>query len=221
MGQQELAVEARTASGSSAARRLRRRGLVPAVLYGRGIEPVAIAISDKSLRELLHGGAQNVLVRLRLAGASEPAMAMLKELQRHPITGGVLNVDFHKVSLTEKIAAQVPIVLTGEAPGIKQGGVLDQVLRQVEVECLPTDIPPSISLDVSGLGIGHSLHVSDLVAPEGVVIADDPTSVVATITRVAEEKPAVVAPEVAAAEEEAAAAPAEGEEAGKAGAEQE
>jgi len=213
MEQQELAVEARTASGSSAARRLRRRGLVPAVLYGRGMEPVAIAISDKSLRDLLHGGGQNVLVRLRVAAAGEPAMVMLKEIQRHPVTGGVLNVDFHKVSLTEKITAQVSILLSGEAPGVKHGGVVDQVLREVEVECLPTDIPPSMSLDVSELEVGHSLHVSDLTPPEGVVITDDPTGVVVTITRVAEEKPAVAAPEVAAAEEAAAPAEAEAEQA--------
>jgi len=209
MEQHELMVEMRTASGTSAARRLRRAGMVPAVLYGRGIDSQPLAVSAKSLRDLLHVGGQNVLVRLSV-GDGEPAMAMIKEIQRHSLNGLVLNVDFYKVSLTEKITADVPVILVGEAPGVKLGGVLDQVLRQVEVECLPTDIPQSLELNVSELQIGHTLHVSDLVAPENVIIVADAADVVVTVARAAEEeKPAAPAPEEAVEE---GVAPAEAEE---------
>lgn len=210
MEQHELTVEARAASGTSAARRLRRAGMVPAVLYGRGIDTQPLAVSAKSLRDLLHVGGQNVLVRLTVGDGGEPAMAMIKEIQRHPLNGLVLNVDFYRVSLTERITADVPVILVGEAPGVKLGGVIDQVLRQVEVECLPTDIPQSLELDVSELQLAHTLHVSDLVAPENVTIVTDAADVVVTVARAAEEeKPAAPAPEEAVEE---GVAPAEAEE---------
>jgi large subunit ribosomal protein L25 len=202
MEQRELTVETRMTAGTAAARRLRRSGMVPAVLYGRGIDSQPLAVSAKSLRDLLHAGGQNVLVRLNVGDGSEPSTAMIKEIQRHPLNGLVLNVDFHKISLTETVTAQVPVVLVGEAPGLKQGGILDQVLREVEVECLPTDIPQRLTLDISELEIAHSRHVSDLVAPEGVTIATDGADVVVTIARAVEEVVAVAAPEEEAAAEE-------------------
>jgi len=207
MEQRELMVETRGESGSAAARRLRRRGLVPAVLYGRGIAPVALAVNAKSLRELIHAGGQNVVVRLRIESGGDPPTVMLKEIQRDAIGGGVLNVDFQKISLTEKVTAQVPVILVGEAPGVKQGGVLDQVLREVEVESLPTDIPTSLELDISELEVAHSLHVSDLSAPASVAITSEPSDVIVTVSRIAEEAPPV-APAV---EVEEGAAPVEAE----------
>ena len=214
MEQRELTVQVRTASGSSAARRLRRQGLVPGVVYGRGMEAVPLAVDAKSLRELVHAGGHNVLVRLNIGDGGEAPTVMLREIQRHSLTGGVLNVDFQKVSLTEKITAQVPVKLVGEAPAVRQGGVLDQVLREVEVECLPTDIPAGLELDISGLEIGHSLHVSGLAAPPGVSITNNPTDVVVTVTRGAEEVVAPAPAEEAVAEEGVAEAEAEeGEEA--------
>jgi large subunit ribosomal protein L25 len=212
MEQRELIVEKRSESGTAAARRLRRRGLTPAILYGRGMESLPLAVDSKTLRSLMHAGGHNVLLRLRIQGGEgEPPTVMIKEMQRDAVTGMTLNVDFQRISLTEKVTAQGPVVLFGEAPGVKQGGVLDQILREVEVECLPTDIPPRLELDISQLEIAHSLHVSDLVVPSGVEITTDPAAVVVTMTRVVEE---VVAPPVAeAVAEEAAAAPAEGEEA--------
>jgi len=212
MEQRELAVAMRSESGSSAARRLRRRGLVPGVMYGRGIAPMPLAVDAKRLRELIHAGGYNVVVRLNIEDGGEAPTVMLKEIQRDPIGGGVLNVDFQKISLTEKVTAQVPIVLLGEAPGVKQGGVLDQVLREVEVECLPTAIPVSLELDISDLEVGHSLHVSDLALPADVVITNEPTAVIVTVSRVAEEVPAP-APAV---EEVAAPAEAEAEAEGEA-----
>ena len=214
MEQSELIVEKRTASGTAAARRLRRRGLTPAILYGRGMESLPLAVDSRMLRSLMHAGGHNVLVRLKIQdGEGEPPTVMVKEIQRDAVTGMTLNVDFQRISLTEKVTAEVPVVLVGEAPGVKQGGVLDQILREVEVECLPTDIPAGFELDVSDLQVAHSLHVSDLVAPPGVEITTEPTAVVVAVTRVAEE---VVAPPVAEAAVEEGAAPAEAEEAAEA-----
>jgi large subunit ribosomal protein L25 len=209
MEQRELVVAVRSESGSSAARRLRRQGLVPGVMYGRGIAPMPLAVNAKSLRELIHAGGHNVVVRLNIENGSEAPTVMLKEIQRDAVGGGLLNVDFQKISLTEKVTAQVPVVLLGEAPGVKQGGVLDHVLREVEVECLPTAIPVSLEVNVSDLQVGHSLHVSDLAPPPDVVITNEPTDVIVTVSRVAEEVAAPApAPEV---EEEAAPAEAEAE----------
>jgi len=214
MEQSELIVEKRTASGTAAARRLRRRGLTPAILYGRGMESLPLAVDSKLLRSLMHARGHNVLVRLKIQdGEGEPPTVMVKEIQRDAVTGMTLNVDFQRISLTEKVTAEVPVVLVGEAPGVKQGGVLDQILREVEVECLPTDIPAGFELDISDLQVAHSLHVSDLVAPPGVEITTEPTAVVVAVTRVAEE---VVAPPVAEAAVEEGAAPAEAEEAAEA-----
>jgi large subunit ribosomal protein L25 len=210
MEQRELIVEKRAAAGTAAARRLRRQGLTPAVLYGRGVESLSLAVDSRALRDLIHAGGHNVLLRLKIhKGEGESPTVMVKEIQRHVLTGMTLNVDFQRISLTEKVTAEVPVVLVGEAPGVKQGGVLDQILREVEVECLPTDIPARIELDISGLEVAHSLHVSDLAAPSGVEITTEPTAVVVAVTRVAEE---VVAPPVAEAVVEEEAAPAEGEE---------
>jgi len=212
MEQRELTVAMRSESGSSAARRLRRTGVVPAVMYGRGMAPMALAVDAKSLRELLHAGGHNVIVRLNLEGGGEAPTVMLKEIQRDAIGGGVLNVDFQRISLTEKVTAQVPVVLVGESPGVKLGGVLDHVLREVEVECLPTQIPVNLALDISSLVVGHSLHVSDLAPPAEVVIANEPSDVIVTLSRMVEEVVAAPAAAVAAEGEEGAGeAEAEGE----------
>ena len=210
MLQRELSVTKRSQGGSAAARRLRRQGLVPAVLYGRGADAIALAVDAKAIRELLHGG-HNVVVRLSVeGGGEEPPTVMMREIQRHPLTGALLNVDFQRISLTEKVQAQVSVTLVGEAPGLKQGGLFDHVLREVEVEALPTDLPERIELDVSNLHVGESLHVSDLVAHAGVAILANATDVVVSmiVPRAAEEV-APVAAEVAVGE--GAAAGAEGE----------
>ena len=217
MLQRELSVTKRSQAGSSAAGRLRRQGLVPAVLYGRGVDPIALAVDAKAMRELLHGG-HNVVVRLSVEnGGEEPPTVMMREIQRHPLTGALLNVDFQRISLTEKVQAQVSVTLVGEAPGLKQGGVLDHVLREVEVEALPTDLSEQIELDVSHLRVGESLHVSDLVAPAGVAILANATDVVVSmfVPRAVEEV-APVAAEVPEGEEAPAEAAGEAAEASEA-----
>jgi len=214
MEQRELTVAMRAESGTSAARRLRRGGMAPGVVYGRGADPVPLVVDARSLRELVQAGGHNVIVRLNIEnGGDDAPTVMLKEIQTHPLTGVLLNVDFHRISLTEKITAQVPVVLAGEAPGVKQGGVVDQVLREIEVECLPTDIPERMELDLSSLEIGQSLHVSDLAPPASVTLTAGAAEVVVTVAvpRVVEEVAPAVEEEVP-AEEAEAEAPAEGAE---------
>ncbi|HUT74330.1 MAG TPA: 50S ribosomal protein L25 [Armatimonadota bacterium] len=219
MEQRELAVTKREQAGTSAARRLRRQGLAPAVLYGRGRAPVALAVNAKRLLEVLRAGGHNAVVRLEVEnGGEEPPTVMLREIQVHPLTGQVLNVDFQRISLTEKITAQVPVVVIGEAPGLKQGGVLDHVLREVEVVALPTELPNRIELDISKLEIGHALHVSDLSLPSEVTLVSEASGMVVSMTLPrAVEEVAPAAPTEAPEGEEAPAAgeaPAEEEDAG-------
>lgn len=207
----ELKVRKRERSGTSAARRMRREGWVPGVIYGRGREPLAVAVEDRELRSLLSHHSRG-LVNLRVDD-SEPLAVLVKSVAWHPITRTPLNVDFHAVSLTEKVHTRVPVVLVGEPEGVRAGGVLEHILREVEVSCLPTQIPDEVQVDVSALAVGHSLHVRDIVAPAGAEILtpqDEVVVVVAAPTMVAEVTPEEAAPAEAAAE---AQAPAEGEKA--------
>ena len=196
----ELEAVKREAVGKSAARRLRQQGAVPGVIYGRGMEPVAVAVEAKAFtRQVLEQGQANLLVALRLKGRGAPRSAqtvMVKEVQRDPLTRQLLNVDFHKISLTEQVHTTVRVALAGEAPGVRRGGILEHLLREVEVRCLPDAIPAQLEVDVSGMDIGEAVHVSDLVAPPGVSLLTPATEVVAVLAPPAkmEEVPAVAAP---------------------------
>jgi len=156
----------RDEAGKGVARRLRQAGSVPAIYYGRGEEPVALSVHAKELEALLHGSAgANVIVDLKVEGAAAAdRKAILREIQRHPVRGTILHVDLQHISLSERITVEVPVVLVGVPTGVKDGGgILEHLLREVEVECLPTEIPEKFSVDVSHLSIGDSVHVSDLV----------------------------------------------------------
>jgi len=171
----------REALGSRAARRLRRAGQVPAILYGAGEEPAAVQIGARELRRLL--GEEATVVEVELEGRRSPAV--IKEVQRDPVKGDPIHVDLMRVKLDQPIHAVVPLELVGgeEAPGVKEGGILEQIIREVTVEGLPTAIPPALEVDVSGLGIGDNLTVGELAPPEGVtVITETPEAIVATIT---------------------------------------
>ena len=152
--------------GKGVARRLREAGSVPAIYYGRGETPVAISVQVKELEMLLHGASgSNVIVDLKVEGAeAADRKAILREVQRHPVRGTILHVDLQHISLSERITVEVPVVLVGVPTGVKDGGgILEHNLREVEVECLPTEIPEKFTVDVSHLNIGESVHVSDLV----------------------------------------------------------
>jgi len=160
-----------TSGGSRATRRLRRTGQVPGVLYGGGDDPVSFTVDARELRHAL--AARGAVLDLELEGASTPAV--LKDAQYHPVRGETMHVDLLRVRLDEAIHATVPVELTGgdEAPGVVEGGVLDQITREVNVEALPTDIPEVITYDVSGMQINDTVYLSALQAPRGVTLLDD------------------------------------------------
>ena len=210
----KLVVAQRERLGSAESRRLRKEGLVPGVLYGNG-EPVAISIAERELRRALTGAAGlHSILDVEIDGKGQTHASILKEYQVDPVRGGVTHVDLQEVRLDKPIQASVSVQLIGgeDAPGVREGGVLSQPLRELNVEALPLEVPEHIDLDVSGLSIGNSLRVSDVTVPDGVKLLDDPDTVVASVTaptRVVE--PEVEAEEGAeAVEGEAPAAAAEG-----------
>ena len=193
--------------------------MVPGVIYGSAHEPVNLQINGRELLNVLsRASGENILVELEIVGGSEKqsALAMIQEIQHHPLQREILHVDFHAVSANETVSAEVPIETVGEAVGVKvQGGLLEHILRYLEVECLPGDLPQVIQVDVTNLDVGQSLHVRELKLPSGVeAITDGEQTVVAVVeSRVEEEvvEPLVTpaAPEVITAKKpEEGAAPA-------------
>src|SRR5215468_3635097 len=177
----QLSIATRDISNSRATRRLRRAGQVPGVLYGGDAEPLAFAVDERELRHAL--AARGAVVELQLGSDTTPAV--LKDAQRHPVRGTTLHVDFLRVRLDVAIHSVVALELVGgeDAPGTKEGGVLEHVTREVNIESLPTDIPERLSLDVSGMNVNDTLFLSAVSAPQGVTILDDPDeTVVATLT---------------------------------------
>jgi large subunit ribosomal protein L25 len=176
-----LEVRAREADqvGSRRVRRLRKEGLVPGVLYGKG-HTRAIVVGERDLRAALTGpSGLHAIVDVVIEGQKTPHHAVLKDYQRHPIRGTLTHVDFHEVRLDRPIQATVTVQLVGESPGAKQGGVVQQVSRELRVEALPTEIPEHIEADISSLEIGGTVRIADLEAVEGVSFLDDPETVLA------------------------------------------
>ncbi len=177
----KIEVKERERLGSRESRRLRREGLIPGVLYGRS-KPHAICVPERDLRRALTGaGGLHAILDVVLAGQRSTHPSILKDYQQDPLRGTITHVDLHEVRLDQPIQAAVTVQLIGEAPGSKEGGVLQQQLREVTVEALPMEIPEHIDLDVSSLGIGDALRVADLVAQEGVTYLDDPDAVIASV----------------------------------------
>jgi large subunit ribosomal protein L25 len=176
-----LAVEHREAAGSRAARRLRRTGSVPGVLYGGGEEPVAFQVDSRLLRQTLaHAGA---VIELSIDGAGGSPV-VVKEIVRHPVSGYTMHIDLLRVRMDQAISAIVVLHLVGaeDAPGVKEGGVLEQVTRELNIEALPGDIPDAINHDVSGVVIGDTITLDAITPPPGVTLTDDAETVVATVT---------------------------------------
>ncbi len=214
----KLLVQQREHLGSAETRRLRKQGVVPGVLYGSG-EPIAISIAERELRRALTGAAGlHSILDVEIDGKGKTHASILKEYQVDPVRGGVTHVDLQEVRLDQTINASVSVNLSGGdvAPGVKEGGVLSQVLREVTVEALPLEVPEHIDFDVSGMEIGGTIRIAELTAPEGVTILGDPEQVVATITAPTREvEPELTEEELAAAEAEAEGEGAEGEAAGE------
>jgi large subunit ribosomal protein L25 len=179
----KLPVRDRETTGSAASRRLRKQGLVPGVLYGRS-KPHAICVDERELRRALTGDSGlHAILDVTLEGQKSTHASILKEYQLDPIRGHVIHVDLQEVRLDQPIQAQVVVELVGEAQGAKEGGVLSQVTREINVEALPMEIPDRIELDVGGMAIGDTLRLADLPAREGITYLDDPEeTVLATVT---------------------------------------
>jgi large subunit ribosomal protein L25 len=176
----KLTAERRSDAGKGVARKLRAAGKIPAVLYGQGLDTTPLTVDSRELGHLLHGSAgANVLVDLVVDG--EAHLAIPREIQRDRIHSTFVHVDFLAVSRTETITVNVPVHETGEAAGVKEGGVVEHHLREVQIECLPQNVPDEIVIDISDVELGDMIHVSDLVAPTGVTILSNPEDAVLSV----------------------------------------
>ncbi len=197
-----LSAQLRTETKKGSARKLRAAGKIPAIFYGPRTESLPLVVDPRELSRTLQTEAGgNVLIDLEIQkdGQSDRRVVMVKEIQVDPIQRAILHADFYEVAMDTRVTVEVPIHLVGKAEGVKVGGILEQVRRSIEIECLPGDIPRSLDVDVSGLKIGDSIHVSDLRL-EKVRILSDPGLTIATVVPPAvEEKKVVeeVAPEAA------------------------
>jgi large subunit ribosomal protein L25 len=180
----KLTVARRERLGSSETRRLRKQGLVPGVLYGRD-EPISICIEERELRRALTGaGGLHSILDVQVDGTGKSHASILKDYQVDKVRGHVTHVDLQEVRLDQPIHATVTVQLHGgeDAPGVREGGVLSQPLRELNVQALPLEVPEHIDLDVSHMATGDTLRVSDVKVPDGVTLLDDPETVVATVT---------------------------------------
>jgi large subunit ribosomal protein L25 len=179
----DLQAHERYERGKNAARRLRASGMTPAVLYGEGNEAggsTALAIPTRIVDYTLHHYGDNALYNIAIDGNTSTARVV--DAQRDPVSGLLVHVDFAPVNMTERIEVTVPLSVTGDAPGVEEGGVLQQVAYEIQVESLPGDIPQEITLDVSELGMNENLTLGDLTLPEGVALLSEPEEVAVTVT---------------------------------------
>ena len=205
MEELRIQAEVRKERGKGQARKMRKAGVIPAIVYGRDVEPLALTISSKDWRRLEAHARSNAVIRMSVKGVEGGAErpVMIKSVQKQPVDHSILHVDFLEVSMERVVQVEVPIHLTGDPVGLVKGGVIEQHLRTVMVESLPGQIPEKIDVDISLLDIGDSIHIGEISLP-GIKLLDHPDVAVVGVTP--PEKEEVVAPA-------AAAAPAEGEEA--------
>lgn len=201
MEQLELKASVRKSVGNGPARALRRQGKLPAILYGRKNDPVLLSIAIRDLEEIMKtGSSKQLLLNLVIEnGGKSSRAAMIKELQIHPVSGQFLHVDFYEIDMEKKIKAMVPVTTRGMSKGVEFGGLLQIVRRELEVLCLPREIPEAIEVDITDLDVGDSLHVDEISLPGDLEIVADKNFTVVTIL-----SPKVEAEAVEAEEEEAA-----------------
>jgi len=175
----KLTVKERESRGSADSRRLRKQGFIPGVLYGKGKGSYAICVPERELRRVLTGaGGLHAILDVVLEGQATTHASILKDYQQDPIRGHISHIDLQEVRLDQPIQASVTVQLIGEPAGVKEGGVLSQVQREINVEALPMEIPEHIDLDVTGMAIGDTLRLADLAPVEGVTYLDDPEETV-------------------------------------------
>src|SRR6266478_1941452 len=200
--QVKLKAEQRTNVGRSAVRKLRARGLIPAVIYGGNNIPQPLQVAARDINAMMsQASGENVLVELEITGEGSSRTALVQEVQHSPVGGDIRHVDFHAISMDQMIEAEVPLEPVGTAVGVKTfGGLLEQSLRALAIECLPGDLPDRITVDVSQLNIGDAIHVRDIQFPPGVTPKVQPDlTAFSVVAPVVEEEPVVAEAEAAAA----------------------
>ncbi len=183
----ELKAYRRTEQGTRPVRRLRKEGFMPGVIYGKDIDPIPVKVNMKDFRRTVKEAHGGVVFFKVILDDGEPFLAVLQDIQRDNVTREVIHFDLHKIAETDVITVDIPIQFEGEPKGVKEGGVLELVLHELEVEAPATKIPEAIVVDISDLGVDDTIHVSDLQLPEGVRTTHDPEEVVVTVTSPEEE----------------------------------
>lgn len=186
----ELNVQIRQEVGKGPARRLRNAGSIPAIFYGRHTRPVRLAVKTAELIKLLHGGEENVFVRLSFdeAGEHRDKLVMIKELQTHPLTGKPRHVDFYEITEDHSFTFELPLHFEGVPVGVEKGGELQHLKREIKVSCLPSKLPEALSVDIQALEIGDSIKISGLTIPEGVTVLDHADVAVVSVSTKKEAK---------------------------------
>jgi large subunit ribosomal protein L25 len=181
MATANLVATPRTERGTGVARKLRQSGQVPAIVYGHGREPQSLAIDTRELERLLDRvAAASTVIELAIDGRS--ARTLIREIQRHPVKKSILHVDFQELVAGEKVTVSIPLVFTGSSQGVRDGGILDQVMHELTIRVDPSNIPNHVDIDVTPLLIGHSIHVSELNIPQGVEVLDEEDATVCTVS---------------------------------------
>jgi large subunit ribosomal protein L25 len=178
----EIQVNPRQPGSKHRARRLRREGKIPAILYGPKLQPIPLELDKKDFAIRVAGLEGSHVVRLKSgSGTLADKVALVKDMQYHPISGDVIHADFYEVDLTARLEVNVPLHFVGKAAGVVRGGILQPIVREIAVECLPLDIPEFFNVDVSGLDIGDSIHIEELPMPEGVKAVYDSNFALVTV----------------------------------------
>lgn len=177
----DLNAEPRTATGNGPARVLRRNGKIPAIIYGPGAEPASMAVAVKDLETIIKQSPSGQVFANVSVGGGETRPAMLKELQRHPVTGSFIHADFYQIDLDRKVRVMVPVIAKGKAIGVEMGGMLQIIRRNLEVSCLPDRIPEHIEIDITDLQMGESVHVEDIDLGEDIELPHEVNFTVLTI----------------------------------------
>ena len=180
MSMASLSATARADRGKGAARTLRRDGQVPAVIYGHAREPQSLAVNARDVGRLLEHVTGSTVIELTIDGKA--SRTLIREIQRHPYKRHVMHIDFQELVAGEKVTVDVPIIYRGTPAGVREGGILDQVMHEITISADPVNIPDHIDIDVSELVIGHALHISDLTLPANIEVLDEPTATVCMVT---------------------------------------
>jgi large subunit ribosomal protein L25 len=199
MEQVKLTGKVRNETGKAEVKRQRLKGITPAIVYKKGEKSMSLFLDSKAMDKALHTSAgENVIINLKIEGdeKKKDRTCIIKEIQNNPLSGNVIHVDFNEISLTETIKVSVPLAMKGDPIGVKQdGGVLEHLLWDIQVECLPTGIPQKLEVDVANLKIGGALFIKDIVAPDGVKILNDPEVRIVAVEKPAEIKAEELTPE--------------------------